>query len=194
MSQPSQPITAVYLDFSSPACHRVWCWLSATSALERIEVRPFWSESPVAAGGRGPWERPAPTSGLELLALGEFARELGTRAHHRFVDAAFTVLHEEAAESSGLELWLSLGARAGLDMDAFTEDVERWRAEVGLWHEEARDELGVDGVPALVFGENRAIRVDLEAAVTEPDEAEALLEQVTALAASPLTAWRRTSG
>ncbi|HWH33659.1 MAG TPA: hypothetical protein VNU01_13395, partial [Egibacteraceae bacterium] len=75
-----QPLTAVYLDFQSAACHRVWCWLSATSACERVEVRPFWSESPVAAGGRGPWERAAPTSGLELLAMGEFARELGRRA------------------------------------------------------------------------------------------------------------------
>lgn len=187
-------LTAVYLDFSSPACHRVWCWLSATSAIERIEVRPFWSESPVAAGGRGPWERAAPTSGLELLALGEFARELGHRAHHRFVEAAFAVLHEEAAESSGLELWLSLGARAGLDMDAFTADVERWRAEVGLWHEEARDELGVDGVPALVFGDRLAVRVDLEHTVTQQPEADALLAQVEALADGPVTQWRRTSG
>lgn len=188
------PLTAVYLDFQSPGCHRVWCWLSATSSGERVEVRPFWSESPVAAGGRGPWERTAPTSGLELLALGEFARELGPRAHHRFVEAAFTVLHEEAAESSGLELWLSLGARAGLDMAAFTADVERWRAEVGLWHEEARDELGVDGVPALVFGDRLAVRVDLEHPVTEPDEAEALLLQLSALAGGPLIQWRRTSG
>lgn len=190
----TQPLTAVYLDFQSVACHRVWCWLSATSAAEQVEVRPYWSESPVAAGGRGPWERPAPTSGLELLALGEFARELGPRAHHRFVEAAFAVLHEEAAESSGLELWLSLGARAGLDMAAFTADVERWRAEVGLWHEEARDELGVDGVPALVFGDNRAVRVELDRAVTDPDEAEALLEALSTAAGGAVTQWRRTSG
>ena len=189
-----QPLTAVYLDFQSAACHRVWCWLSATSACERVEVRPFWSESPVAAGGRGPWERAAPTSGLELLAMGEFARELGRRAHHRFVEAAFAVLHEDAAESSGLELWLSLGARAGLDMEAFTADAERWRAEVGLWHEEARDELGVDGVPVLVFGDRLAVRVDLERAVREPEEADDLLERLAALAAGPLSEWRRTSG
>lgn len=186
------PLTAVYLDFQSAACHRVWCWLSATSACERVEVRPFWSESPVAAGG--PWERAAPTSGLELLAMGEFARELGHRAHHRFVEAAFAVLHEEAAESSGLELWLSLGARAGLDMQAFTADAERWRAEVGLWHEEARDELGVDGVPALVFGDRLAVRVELDRAVLDPEEADALLGRLAELAAGPLSEWRRTSG
>lgn len=190
----TEPLTAVYLDFSSPACHRVWCWLSATSPADTVEVRPYWSESRVAAAGRGPWERAAPTSGLELLALGEFARELGVKAHHRFVEAAFAVLHEEAAESSGLELWLSLGARAGLDMEVFTADAERWRAEVGLWHEEARDELGVDGVPALVFGDRVAVRVDLDRAVRDPEEAEALLELLSGLATSPLTEWRRMSG
>lgn len=191
---PQRPLTAVYLDFESPECHRVWAWLSATAARQDVEVRPFWNQSALAGSRQGPWERSAPTSGLELLALAEFARDQGRDVHLGLIDAAFAVLHGESADATGLELWLAIGGRAGLDMDAFTADVERWRAEVGLWHAEARDELGVTGVPTLVFGERTAVYVDLDAPVTDPGAATALLAQVAALADGPVREVRRTSG
>lgn len=191
---PQPPLTAVYLDFESPQCDRVWAWLSATGARTEVEVRPFWSQSAMAGSRGGPWERAAPTSGLELLALAEFARDRGRDVHLRLIDAAFAVLHGESADATGLELWLAIGGRAGLDMAAFTADVERWRAEVGLWHAEARDDLGVTGVPTLVFAERTALYVDLAAPVTDPEAATALLAQVAAFATGPLREARRTSG
>lgn len=187
------PLTAVYLDFQSPECHRVWSWLSATRARATVDVRPFWSESAMAGGRKGPWERSAPTSGLELLALAEFARDCGRDVHLRLIDAAFATLHGDSGEATGLELWLTIGGRAGLDMAAFTSDVERWRAEVGLWHEEARDELGVSGVPTLVFGDRVALALDIEEPVIEPAAAEALLAQVAELATGPVREARRAS-
>jgi hypothetical protein len=191
---PQPPLTAVYLDFESPECDRVWAWLSATPARAAVEVRPFWSQTTLAGSRQGPWERSAPTSGLELLALAEFARDCGREVHLRLIDAAFAALHGESADATGLELWLAIGGRAGLDMAAFTADVERWRAEVGLYYAEARDDLGVTGVPTLVFAERTALYLDLAAPVTDPDAATALLAQVAALAAGPVREARRTSG
>jgi hypothetical protein len=191
---PDLPLTAVYLDFQSPECHRVWEWLSATPARAQVDARPFWSESAMAGSRQGPWERAAPTSGLELLALAEFARDCGRDVHLGLIDAAFAVLHGDSGDATGLELWLAIGGRAGLDMAAFTSDVERWRAEVGLWHEEARDELGVSDVPTLVFGDRIALYVELDGPVTEPAAAAARLAHVAANAAGPVREARRTSG
>jgi hypothetical protein len=186
------PLTALYVDFQSVRCERAWRWLSLLPERAHVEVRPF-SLDGGDGGDRGPWDRKTPSSaGLELLALGELARERGHAAHLAFVDAAFAAVHGGDADISSLEAWLALGAKLGLDLDAFTADSERWRAEVGLWHEEAKDELGVTAVPTLVFGE-RAMYVALEADVDDPPRARRLLDALAELAEQPLGQVRRTA-
>lgn len=186
-------LTAVYLDFQDPAACRAWRWLSLLPDVRaRVEVRPF-SLDTQRGEGTGPWDRTRQSSGLELLALGELAREAGQPTHHAFIDAAFAAIHDDGADATVLETWLALGTSAGLDMDAFTADAERWRAEVGLWHQEARDELGVQGVPTLVFEDRSALFVRLEANVADGRAATDLLRDLADLARQPVEEVRRTA-
>jgi hypothetical protein len=186
-----EQLNAVYVDFQSRDCYRVWCWLSLLPEVDKVEVRPF-SLDAATKGEPSPWERQATGSaGLELLALGELAREAGAATHHRFVHEAFRLVHEEVPDRSGLEAWLALGSRLGLDLDRFTADSERWRAEVGLWHAEGIDELGVSRVPSLVFGEHRALYVKLLHDVDDAEAAARLLADLADLAAHPVEEIRR---
>lgn len=185
-------LAALYVDFQCPYSARVWRWLEwLPEVREQVEVRPF-SLDTQRVEGRGPWDRTRQSSGLELLALGEYAREAGR--HHAFVDAAFHAIHEDGSEA--LQLWLDLGAEIGLDMAEFTEDSERWRAEVGLWHEEGRDDLGVEGTPTLVFdrdGSERAMLLRVEADLPDEATARRLLADLTDLVLLPVDEIRRTA-
>lgn len=184
-------LTAVYVDFQSQDCYRVWRWLGLLPEGAKVDVRPF-SLDALRLGEPGPWERKdTGSAGLELLALGELARETGPELHRRFVDEAFRLVHEESGERSGLEAWLALGTRVGLDLDAFTADSERWRAEVGLWHAEAADELGIARLPALLFGDRRAWHVRLLHDVTDAGVARRLLDDLNALVGHPVGEVRR---
>jgi hypothetical protein len=185
-------LTAVYLDFADPQCCRVWRWLSLLPVRATIEVRPFAADGEVE-----PWDASEHTWALDLLALGELARDRGQEVHHAFVDAAFAQLYGDdpagTADPTNLEAFLALGASVGLDLDHFTDDGDRWRAEVGLWHREAEDELGVDGVPTLVFDDSRGLRLMLDADVTDTDDAARLLADLADLAAQPVSAVFKTA-
>lgn len=185
-------LTAVYLDFQDAQCYRVWRWLSLLPVRERVEVRPF------AAGGEvDPWDAQENTWALDLLALGELARDRGPEAHLAFVDAAFATLHDQGARTdvdpTNLEAFLELGTCVGLDLDRFTDDGDRWRAEVGLWHREAQDDLAVDGVPTLVFDDTHALRIALDDDVDDPADAARLLADLADLAHQPVVQVVKTS-
>ncbi|MGI8574938.1 MAG: hypothetical protein ACR2MA_06260 [Egibacteraceae bacterium] len=149
-------LTALYVDFTCVDSYRIWRWVSRLPDPSTVEVRPF----PNDAEERGsPWDRQVGSVGMDLLALGELAREQGADVHQRYVPAVFRTMHDDPDAASSVEEWLRLAAELGLDLGAFTADPDRWRAEVGLWHAEAKDELGVTGVPTLVFeGASRAAR------------------------------------
>lgn len=184
-------LTAVYLDFADHGSYRVWKWLSRLPDRHTVEIRPFWS----AAGNDEPtpWERIDPSWSLELLALGELARETGRDVHECFVDAAFAAVYDAGANLSEFQGWLEIGAEAGLDLDAYTEDSDRWRAEVGLWHSEARDDLGISDVPSLVFDEDRVLFVQLDRDIADEAAALRLLADLSDLAAQPVGEVRRPS-
>lgn len=183
-------LQAIYLDFSDPASHRAWRWLSLLPERETVEIRPYSMDredgEPV-----DPWERTEPSWALELLALGEVAREEGGRCHRAYVDAVFRAVHVRGKNPSAPETWLALGAESGVDFSRFIDDGERWRAEVGLWHREAEDELGIDGTPALLFDDERVLHVVLEKDVMDPEAARRLLEGLSELAEQPVAAVRR---
>jgi hypothetical protein len=143
-------LTALYLDFLNVHCYRAWRWLRLLPEAESVQVRPYLAETDQGEQ-RVPWDRRTPSLGFELLALGECAREVGPAVHRRYVAAAFAAAHERREHLGRPEAWLALANDAGLDLDAFTREGERWRAEVGLWHAEAQDELGIAAVPSLVF-------------------------------------------
>jgi hypothetical protein len=180
-------LTALYVDYQDSSCYRVWRWLSLLPERDTIDVRPFSVDA-----GRS-WDRRSETSGLELLALGELARETSRQAHRRFVTAAFAAVHDESGQMTATETWLKLGAEAGLDLEGFTDDSERWRAEVGLWQAEAEDEFGIREVPALVFDGRRALVIRLSAEVRDAAAARSLLDRLAALADQPIASVRRTA-
>lgn len=184
-------VTAVYIDFQCADSYRVWRWLSQVSARSTVEVRPFSLDAD--GGERSPWDRTQPSSGLELLALGELARETGREAHEAYVDAAFATVHEHETDASSVEAWLALGSKAGLDLDAFTADAERWRADVGYWHQEAVDELGVTRTPALVVDGDRALGLRLTGVPDDVDAGRRLLADVGDLAYQPVRKIWRTA-
>jgi 2-hydroxychromene-2-carboxylate isomerase len=191
-------LTAIYVDFQCPYSYRAWRWLSLLPDREKIEVRPYSLDGEAlkgrtSAGDRvRPWDEGRPSIGLELLALGELAREEGTAAHHAFVDAAFAGVHDHEADLSGLEAWLALGARAGIDLRTYTADSERWRAEVGYWHQEAEDELGVFGTPTLVVDHEHALYCKLGRDIGEVDAATRLRDDLVDLALHPIEELKRT--
>ncbi|MGH3666220.1 MAG: DsbA family oxidoreductase [Egibacteraceae bacterium] len=184
-------LTALYLDFADPTCYRVWRWLSHLPQRHTVEIRPY-SLEPGDGGAQNPWDRTTPSWSVELLALGELAREAGRATHERFVDAAFAAVHERGADLSSMEGWLAISAEAGLDLAAYNDDSERWRAEVGLWHQEAEDDLGVHAVPTLVFDRERALYVQLAREVTDAAAAGRLLDDLADLAAQPVAEVRRS--
>jgi 2-hydroxychromene-2-carboxylate isomerase len=184
-------LSALYVDFQCPYSYRVWRWLSAIGVREEVEVRPFSLDT--TDDEPSPWDRTKPSTGLELLALGELARETGQDTHLAFVDAAFAGMHAYEADLSSLEAWLELGSNVGLDLDAFTADAERWRAEVGLWHQEAADELGVFGTPSLLFGDETALFVRLGADVADAEAGTRLLSDLADLSLQPLSEVKRTN-
>lgn len=183
-------LSAVYLDFADRGSYRAWRWLSLLPERATVDMRPFWSG--VSADEPNPWERTTPSWSLELLALAELARETGRDRHECFMDAAFAAVYETGADLSEFQGWLQIGAEAGLDLDAYTRDSDRWRAEVGLWHSEARDDLGVTTVPSLVFDEERVLFVKLDEDVADAAAARRLLEDLADLALQPVGEVRRT--
>jgi hypothetical protein len=186
-------LTAIYLDFQCPYSYRLWRCLSLTPERPGVDIRPYSLDADTDEKGdrRGPWERTEPTVGLELLALGELARDAGRRAHEAYVDAAFAAVHEVDRDLADAGAWLELGADAGLDLASYTADSERWRAEVGLWHREGEDDLGVFGTPTLVYEDETALFVRLDAEVKDPDVACRLLADLGALTAYPVQEIRR---
>jgi hypothetical protein len=180
-------LTAIYLDFQDPFSHRAWKWVSLLPERASVEVRPYSLD-----GESNPWDREQPSTGLELLALGELARETGRDVHLAFIDAAFAAVHDHEADASSVEAWLALGSKVGLDLDAFTADAERWRAEVGLWHEEARDECGVFGVPTTVWDGEHALFLRLLDADLDAERARRLLDDLADLVVQPVKEVRRT--
>ena len=185
-------LTAIYLDFQSPASYRAWRWLSLLPERATVDVRPY-STDPENGVRRNPWDRTKSSAGLELLALGEFARGAGRETHLRFVDAAFAAVHDQGADLSSMEGWLEIGAEAGLDLQRYSSDSDRWRAEVGLWHQEAEDELNISRVPSLVFDERHALFVKLDKDLSDVTAARRLLADLADLAALPVDEVRRTA-
>lgn len=188
-------LTAVYMDFQSEPCYRAWRWLGACGARETTDIRPYSLDTDEGEP-TNPWDRTTPSLGVELLALAEFARDVGPEAHRDFIECAFALLHgadDTVEDPSSAEAMLLLGTSAGLDLDRWAEDSERWRAEVGLHHCEGEDELGVRGVPSLVFDDEHALLVRLEEDVTEPAAARRLLSDLTDLAVQPVAEVRRTA-
>lgn len=179
--------SALYVDFQDPFSYRAWKWLSFLPERSRVEVRPYSLD-----GESNPWDREQPSTGLELLALGELARDAGPDVHLAYIDAAFAAVHDHDADSSSVEAWLALGSKVGLDLDAFTADAERWRAEVGLWHQEARDECGVFDVPTIVWDGEHALFVRLAGDVADEPCARRLLGALAELCEAPITEVRRT--
>jgi hypothetical protein len=188
-------LTAVYLDFQCPLSCRLWRCLSLTPERAAVDIRPYCMDAGAGDQGerRGPWERTEPTVGLELLALGELARDAGRRAHEAYVDAAFAAVHDEHRDLADADAWLHLGADAGLDLEAYTADSERWRAEVGLWHREAEDDLGVFTTPSLVFEEQVALFVRLEEDIASSEAASRLIAALAELVAHPVDQVHRTA-
>ena len=185
-------LTAVYVDFQDPGCYRVWRWLSLLDERSTVEIRPY-SLDCEADDDCNPWDRTEPSWSIELLALHELARETGRQAEECFVDAAFAAVHDAGANLTEVQGWLEIGAEAGLDLNAYTLDSDRWRAEVGLWHQEGEDDLGVTGVPTVVFDNARPLLVRLEHDITDPEAARRLLADLMDLAAQPVAEVRRPS-
>lgn len=189
-------ITALYVDFQSRASYSAWRWLRQVGHGSGIEVRPYSLDTDDAVASdepASPWDRLTPAWGLELLAIGELAREGGTASHHRFVDSAFASVHDRDEDPSSVEALLALAARADVDLERYTTDSERWRAEVGLWHREAEDELGVDRVPCLVFDHERVLHVGFTADVPRGAPSDRLLADLTDLVDQPVQVVRRTA-
>ena len=183
-------LTAVYLDFQDPGSYRVWRWLSLLPERSTVEIRPY-SLDCEPDGDCNPWDRTTPSWSVELLALHELARETSREAEECFVDAAFAAVHDSGADLSSMEGWLEIGAEAGLDLDRYSSDSDRWHAEVGLWHSEGEDELGVTGVPTVVFDDDEALFVVLEHAVDDVESARRLLDDLADIAGQPVAVVRR---
>lgn len=168
-------LDAVYLDLHDLQSARVWRWLTALGMAERVEVRPFSLEVD------DPWDCEQPPFGLEMLMLLEQAREHGPEAMVRTLDAAFERIGPEV-ESAHAELavWLAVGAEAGLPLLEYDREMERLRAEVGLWQAEAREDHGIVRTPTLLFDTGASVYVQLDREVTEPAEAKELLDVIQA--------------
>lgn len=185
-------LNAVYIDFQCESSYRVWRWIDVLGLHDVTDVRPYSLDTDDGEP-TNPWDRTTPSFGVELLALGEFARDIGPQTHRAYVGAAFALIHDTDRDPSSAESLLVLGAAAGLDLDRWADDSERWRAEVGLYHCEGEDELGVRGVPSLVFDDAHALFVTLEADITDEAAAARLLADLSDLVHQPVIEVRRTA-
>lgn len=163
---------AVYLDLTDLQSARVWRWLTAVGCA-KLEVRPF------VMAVDDPWTCTMPPLSLELAMLMEQARDHGHAAVRALVDAAFDHLlpavrmaHEELAA------WLAIGAEAGLPLLEYDHDMERLRAEVGLWQAEAIADHGVVRAPTLLFDDGTTVYLQLDADLAGGSEATAVLQSL----------------
>lgn len=184
-------LTALYLDLQCPYSLRAWRWLVALPVAPAVDVRPYWRSA--GKSRVQPWDAEEPSWTIDLLALGEFAREQGTRVHHDYVGIALHAVHAERLDVSTPEGLGALASRASLDLTAFTAERERWRAEVGLHHREAEDDFGVFETPTLVFDDGRAVLVRLVDDVQGPSAARELLDHVADLTGHLMPELRRTA-
>ena len=166
-------IIAVHLDLRDVQSARVWGWIRALGLQEQVEARPF------SLDVADPWDCEAPSFGLELLMLMEQARDHGPAAVARLVDTAFARIGVDAeAAHAELAMWLQVGAAAGLPLAEYDEEMERLKAEVGYWMEEAREDHGVIRPPTLLFDDGTTAYVQLDAPVEDPEDAQRFLAVV----------------
>lgn len=166
-------LEAVYLDLRDLQSARVWRWLRALGLAHEVEVRPF------CIAVADPWECTAPPFALELLMLLEQAREHGQQAVVDTVDAAFDRIGPEVESAHGeLAMWLQVGAEAGLPLAEYDEEMERYRAEVGLWQAEAREDHGVLRPPTLLFADGTSLYLQLDHDIAQPGRAREFMAMV----------------
>lgn len=166
-------IIAVHLDLRDVQSARVWGWIRALGLHEQVEARPF------SLDVADPWDCEAPSFGLELLMLMEQARDHGPAAVARLVDTAFARIGVDAeAAHAELAMWLQVGAAAGLPLAEYDEEMERYRAEVGLWQAEAREDHGVLRPPTLLFADGTSLYLQLDHDIAQPGRAREFMAMV----------------
>lgn len=101
------------------------------------------------------WGSPESRRSLLPMASAKWAEDEGPETFRRVHEAFFEALHTDKQKIGKPEVTREVLAGAGLDGDAVLEEVRgnpKWLEAARADHD-AADELGVFGVPTLVFGD-----------------------------------------
>jgi predicted DsbA family dithiol-disulfide isomerase len=127
------------------------------------------------------WEQPATYRSRAKVAFhgAIAARQQGEVAFERFHYALFDLKHAEGKDHGRRETILEAASSAGLNMQRFERDLDdsTLLAKIGEDYEYARQELGVFGVPTLVFPNGEAAYVKCLPA-PEGEEAVAVFDEI----------------
>lgn len=181
-----------FFDFTCEFSNRARHWLDAMPGVE-VVWRPFALLEVNRHDDAGPvFDRPEHAENVSLVALAVFeaVRAAGgdTDSYRRRMFSAWHDEHDRYGRLSSADI---VGFAESAGLDGFDHDTAF--ARVAAEHAAGRA-LGVFGTPTLVFGEDQAVFLKLDA-VPEPDRAWGLWQAVRDMASAQpdLREWQRVS-
>lgn len=199
MATAAEPVSVdFYYDFLCPWAYRASEWIrEAREQLGKDQIKINWRFFPLEQvnSDHGPewklWEQPNghESRGLEMFrgALAAWQQDQGEK-FEQFHQLVFRTRHGEHTVEGVRPTVHQIAESLGFDMDRFHKDFEdrTLLSRIGEDYEHAREELGVFGVPTLVFDDDRAAYIKL-LPKPELDEAVKVWEEVsTVIADRPL--------
>jgi 2-hydroxychromene-2-carboxylate isomerase len=174
----------IYYDYTCRYSYRAMHWADLLAAAQPgISIR--WRTFSLKEVNRHP-EEPSwvvagarPSLSVLAQALAHAARKAEFPSYHRHVFDAMQGEERHLDEPD----FLSIASDAGVDVDAFAKDRDRWIAAVGDEHRHAVEHWGVYGTPTVLLDGAAAYMRLREEPGTEP-EAVALLDSLHGIARS----------
>jgi hypothetical protein len=162
-----------YYDFTCGDSYRVVQMVEAVRRSKPLQIK--WGTLSLKEASRAD-EEPSILEGEEITGFSVLALAVdhALRAHDvdLFRRHLFDAIHRDHLELEREDL-LGMAAKAGLDVDEFLVNQQRWLKEVAEEHREAERRWGVFGTPTLVFDDRDAVYLELNAV---PESAQEALE------------------
>jgi predicted DsbA family dithiol-disulfide isomerase len=159
----------VYYDYACPYAWGASVLLRNVKAAVGDNLQVNWRYFPLEQvnSPEGPewklWDQPANfrSRGRAAFHGAIAARQQGEDAFERFHYALFDAKHADGKDHGKMETILEAAAAAGLDLERFEQDLDdpSLLSKIGEDYEFGHDELGVFGVPTLVFPNGEAAYV-----------------------------------
>jgi predicted DsbA family dithiol-disulfide isomerase len=174
-----------FFDYGCPFTYRARRWLDDVQSTGRA-VAITWKtfslrEANRSEGTPSHFDTPGTDASLLRLELGKAAQTAGTDVFARVHEALYEAMHGTQATRPDFDATLRIAAEAGLDIEQFLAERQRWLDAVAHDHREAVERWRTFGVPTLVFDDRAARFLKFTSLPPSPEAAAALYDRLTTL-------------